>query len=116
MLDSKKVDAILCLEEDAAINTLKLVKSRGYRVPEDISIIGFTNGILPRYVSPSITTISQHSTYLGEIATKMLIDRIEQTDTITTYTTKVIKTNLIEREKAPRVLLKSSNFYIHHVF
>ncbi len=98
VLGSKKVDAILCLEEDSAIDTLKLVKSKGYRVPEDISIIGFTNGILPRYVTPAITTISQHSTYLGEIATKMLIDKIENKSVEASYTTKVIKTNLIERQ------------------
>ncbi|MBQ4820741.1 LacI family DNA-binding transcriptional regulator [Aquimarina sp. MMG016] len=104
LLDSKKVDAILCLEEDAAVSTLKLVKSKGYKVPEDISIIGFTNGVLPRYVTPSITTISQHSIYLGEIATRILIDRIELMDTKPTYTTKVIKTNLIERESTKRLL------------
>lgn len=103
LLDSKKVDAILCLEEESAVSTLKLVKSKGYHVPDDISIIGFTNGILPRHVSPSITTISQHSIYLGEIAAKMLIDKIEQTDAKTTSITKVIKTNLIERESTKRI-------------
>ncbi|GAA4271208.1 LacI family DNA-binding transcriptional regulator [Aquimarina gracilis] len=98
VLGSRKVDAILCLEEDSAISTLKLVISKGYKVPEDISIIGFTNGVLPRYVTPTITTISQHSTYLGEVATKILIDKIENGNIEPSYTTKIIKTNLIERE------------------
>ncbi|WP_299435528.1 LacI family DNA-binding transcriptional regulator [uncultured Aquimarina sp.] len=98
LLDSKNVDAILCLEEDSAISTLKMVISKGYKVPNDISIIGFTNGILPRHVTPPITTISQHSTYLGEAATKILIDKIENENIGTSYTTKVIKTNLIERD------------------
>ncbi|WP_378179899.1 LacI family DNA-binding transcriptional regulator [Aquimarina sp. SS2-1] len=97
MLDSKKVDAILCLEEDSAVSTLKMVVSKGYSVPEDISIIGFTNGVLPRHVTPSITTVSQHSIYLGEAAAKILIDKIENEKIETSYTTKVIKTNLIER-------------------
>ncbi|WP_298315151.1 LacI family DNA-binding transcriptional regulator [uncultured Aquimarina sp.] len=103
LLDSKKVDAILCLEEDSAISTLKMVLSKGYKVPEDISIIGFTNGVLPRHVTPSITTISQHSIYLGEAATKILIDKIENENIETSYTTKVIKTNLIERESTKRL-------------
>ncbi|MBQ4818551.1 LacI family DNA-binding transcriptional regulator [Aquimarina sp. MMG016] len=98
LLGSRKVDAMLCLEEDSAISTLTMVKSQGYNVPEDISIIGFTNGVLPRYVTPAITTISQHGIYLGETATKMLIERIEQEESETSHTTKVIKTNLIERE------------------
>lgn len=103
VLESKNVDAILCLEEDAAVSTLKLLKSKGYKVPDDISIIGFTNGILPRHLNPSITTISQHSMYLGEIATKNLINRIENSETESNYITKVIKTNLIERESTKRL-------------
>lgn len=103
LIDSKKVDALLCLEEDSAISTLKIVLSKGYKVPEDISIIGFTNGVLPRHVSPPITTISQHSTYLGETAAKILIDKIENEDIETSFTTKVIKTNLIERETTKRL-------------
>ncbi|MBW1298909.1 LacI family DNA-binding transcriptional regulator [Aquimarina litoralis] len=98
LLDSRKVDAILCLEEDSAISTLKMVLYKGYKVPEDISIIGFTNGVLPRHVTPSITTVSQHSTYLGEAAAKILIDKIENEHIETSHTTKVIKTNLIERQ------------------
>lgn len=103
LLDSKKVDAILCLEEDSAISTLKMVLYKGYKVPEDISIIGFTNGVLPRHVTPSITTVSQHSTYLGEAAAKILIDKIENENIETSHTTKVIKTNLIERESTRRM-------------
>lgn len=98
LLGSKKVDAILCLEEDSAISSLKMVLSKGFKVPEDISIIGFTNGILPRHVTPTITTISQHSSYLGEVASQILIDKIENTTKDSSYATKVIKTNLIERE------------------
>jgi len=98
VLDSKKVDALLCLEEDSAVSTLRMVLSKGYKVPEDISIIGFTNGVLPRHVTPAITTISQHGVYLGETATKMLIERLENENSETSHTTKVIKTNLIERE------------------
>ncbi|SEK83012.1 transcriptional regulator, LacI family [Aquimarina amphilecti] len=103
LLDSKKVDAILCLEEDSAISTLKMVLYKGYKVPEDISIIGFTNGVLPRHVTPAITTVSQHSTYLGEAAAKILIDKIENENIETSYTTKVIKTNLIERDSTKRL-------------
>jgi len=101
-LDAKKVDAILCLEEDSAISTLKMVLYKGYKVPEDISIIGFTNGVLPRHVTPAITTVSQHSTYLGEASAKILIDKIENENIETSYTTKVIKTNLIERDSTKR--------------
>ncbi len=108
LLAARKIDAILCLEEDSAISTLKMVISKGYKVPDDISIIGFTNGVLPRHVTPTITTISQHSTYLGEVAAKTLIDKIENRGTETSYTTKIIKTNLIERQSTKTL---STHYY-----
>lgn len=98
ILADKSIDGLLCLEESSAIKSLKIVKSMGYKIPEEMSIICFTNGDLPKHVSPAITTISQHGKYIGEIATKMLIERLESNNENESYTTKVIKTSLLERE------------------
>ncbi|WP_035085110.1 LacI family DNA-binding transcriptional regulator [Aquimarina latercula] len=102
-LGSRKIDAVLCLEEDSAVSTLRIVQSKGYKIPDDISIIGFTNGVLPRHVTPAITTISQHGIYLGETATRMLIDKLENENSETSHITKVIKTNLIERDSTRNI-------------
>jgi LacI family transcriptional regulator len=69
-----------------------------YRIPEEMSMICFTNGELPKYVSPSITTISQHGKSIGEISARLLIERIEGDKEEARYETKTIKTSLIERE------------------
>ncbi len=99
LLSNHDVDAILGLEEYAAVNAMLIAKSLGYRIPDDISIIGFTNGVLPKYVTPTITSVSQHGKFIGEKATQLLIDRIEGTrESLPKYTTKVIKTNIIERD------------------
>jgi len=99
LLNNHNIDAILGLEEYAAVNAMMIAKSMKYSIPDDISIIGFTNGVLPKYVSPTITSVSQHGKYIGEKATQLLIDRIEGINNPKTeYTTKVIKTNIIERE------------------
>ncbi len=73
---------------------------KGYRVPEDISIIGFADGILAsRRLSPSLTTVSQHGIEIGEVAAKKLIERLEESEDETSdYETIVIKTKLKERE------------------
>lgn len=98
VLADKSIDGLLCLEESSAIKSLALVKSMGYKIPEDISIICFTNGDLPKHVTPAITTISQHGKHIGEVATEMLIKRLESNDENKIYTTKVIKTSLLERD------------------
>lgn len=99
LLKELKVDAILGLEEFTAVNSTLIAKSLGYRIPEDVSIIGFTNGLLPKYVSPTISSVSQHGKYIGETATQMLINRIEEVEeTPPDFTTKVVKTSLVLRE------------------
>jgi len=97
LLKDQKIDAILSLDENSAIKAQKTILKEGYEIPSQISIIGFTNGKLPRFVTPSISTISQHGRHVGEVAAQMLIDRLNSEDE-SEYSTKIIKTNLIERE------------------
>ncbi len=97
ILSDKSIDGLLCLEESSAIQSLQLIKSMNYKIPDEMSIICFTNGKLPQHVTPTITTISQHGKHIGEVATKMLVDRLESKSELE-FTTKIIKTSLMERE------------------
>ncbi len=98
LLDNKKVDGILGLDEITAVKVLQIVRAKGYNVPKDISVIGFTNGQLSQYVTPSLTMVSQHGKYIGESAAKLLIQRIENPGLNQPFETKIVKTSLIVRE------------------
>ena len=65
------------VNEIFAVTAIKLATKMGKKIPEDLSIIGFTDGIISKYSSPSITTISQNGVKMGEKAAKMLIERLE---------------------------------------
>lgn len=104
VLADKKIDGLLCLEESSAIKCLILVKAMNYKIPDEMSIISFTNGELPKYVSPSITTISQHGLHIGETSARMLIERLEGDSENMPTREKVIKTSLVERESTRPVL------------
>ncbi|QOG02579.1 LacI family DNA-binding transcriptional regulator [Flavobacterium sp. MDT1-60] len=95
-----KIDAIFALDENDSVAALRVSLKKGYKVPEDISIIGFADGILAsRRLSPSLTTVSQHGIEIGEVAAKKLIERLEESEDETSdYETIVIKTKLKERE------------------
>ncbi|TDO78003.1 LacI family transcriptional regulator [Flavobacterium chryseum] len=95
-----KIDAIFALDENDSVAALRVSLKKGFKVPEDISIIGFADGILAsRRLSPSLTTISQHGIEIGEVAAKQLIKRLEESEEETSdYETIVIKTKLKERE------------------
>tara|TARA_R110002126_G_scaffold50755_1_gene139610 strand:+ start:148 stop:1173 length:1026 start_codon:yes stop_codon:yes gene_type:complete len=93
------IDAIFALEESDSVAALKYGIKNGYKIPEELSIIGFADGILAsRRLTPSLTTISQHGVEIGEVAAKLLIDRLESKETNIPYETVVIKTILKERE------------------
>ena len=100
-----KVDAIFALDENDSVAALRVSLKKGYKVPEDISIIGFADGILAsRRLSPSLTTVSQHGIEIGEVAAKRLISRLEEKEDETTdYETIVIKTKLKERESTRKI-------------
>lgn len=97
LLNYKKIEGIMALDEKTAVKVLDIVRSRGYHVPNDISIIGFTNGELSKYVTPSLTMVSQHGKYIGETVVKILIDRIESDNPTKLFETKTVKTSLIVR-------------------
>lgn len=71
------VDGIFAVNELFAVTAIKAAIKLGKRVPEDISVIGFTDGIISKYSSPAITTVSQNGIEMGQKAAKLLIDRLE---------------------------------------
>ncbi|ASV30587.1 LacI family DNA-binding transcriptional regulator [Maribacter cobaltidurans] len=95
--ESNTIDAVLCVNEIFAIKCMDVVQRQGKRVPEDISFIGFTNGILSKYSTPRLSTVAQHGERMGETAAKLLIDRIEN-DVDDNFRTEVISGTLIQRD------------------
>lgn len=104
ILADKSIDGLLCLDESSAVKSLQIVKNMGYKIPENMSIICFTNGELPKYVTPTITAVSQHGNHIGQTAASMLIERlINEDDNNNPFVKKVVKTSLIERESTKRI-------------
>ncbi|MEP5341244.1 MAG: LacI family DNA-binding transcriptional regulator [Algibacter sp.] len=104
VLADKTIDGLLCLEESSAVKSLQIVKKIGYKIPEDMSIVSFTNGELPKYVTPTITTVSQHGNHIGQTAANILMERLANEDDSKPFIKKVIKTSLIERESTKKIL------------
>ncbi|HET8524331.1 MAG TPA: LacI family DNA-binding transcriptional regulator [Thermomicrobiales bacterium] len=65
--------AFVCGDDMTALGAMRGVEEQGYRVPADVSIIGFDDVILARYVSPALTTVRQAGHRKGQLATQMLI-------------------------------------------
>lgn len=97
-LKEADIDAVLSVNEIFAIHSMGLVQKRGLKIPEDISFIGFTDGILSKYSNPGLTSVAQYGGRMGEAAAELLIEKIESETEEETYKTYVLKPKLIERD------------------
>jgi LacI family transcriptional regulator len=81
---------------------MKVARKLGLEVPELLQVISFTDGVLSKHSTPSLTTVSQHGQKIGEKAADLLINRLELDEAQELeeeiYETVIIETDLIERE------------------
>ncbi|MCF8713946.1 LacI family DNA-binding transcriptional regulator [Joostella atrarenae] len=98
LFDSEKFDAVFGVNELYAVVAMREAHNRGLKIPQEMSFIGFSDGILSKYSYPTLTTVIQHGFEMGAKAAKMLIDRLESDNDESSYRTEVIKTSILERE------------------
>jgi LacI family transcriptional regulator len=98
--NNKEIDGILAVNEIYALTAIKAARKLGRQIPNDIQVIGFTDGVLSRHATPSLTTVSQHGQAMGEKAAELLINKLEnENEQIEEqYKTIIIETELVERE------------------
>lgn len=70
--------AIFCMNDEMAIGAMKGLKSKGLKLPEDISITGFDDLEVSRYCDPPLTTVSQPAEKLGEKSAELLFQLIDE--------------------------------------
>ena len=104
-LENNEVDGIFAVNEHFAIYAVKALQENHKRIPEDVSVIGFTDGELSKRFIPSLTTVSQHGERMGEEAAKLLIENLESEVTEDEhYRTLIVETELILRNSTKKLL------------
>lgn len=80
LLDRTDPDAIVCANDLIAAGALHAVLSRGYRVPEDIALVGMDDTELARMSFPQLSSVSLGSAKRGRLAAEMLLARLDKPD------------------------------------
>jgi len=106
MLEENEVDGIFTIDEISGAITTQVLNKRGVNIPEEIQIVGFTNGILSRYSTPPLTSVNRFAHTSGEIAARRLIDKIEEKIPFEDNTNEIIKTKLVERNSTKKMFIK----------
>lgn len=92
------VDGLIGVNEFYTITAANYFKKKGSKIPDEVSIIAFSDGDLPKYSYPSLTAVRQHGREMGEAAAKLLLDKLEGITPEEEYQTIVIETELKVRE------------------
>ena len=100
LLEDKAIDAVFAVNELFAVTIIKTANKIGLNVPKDLAVIAFTDGMISKYSTPTIATVSQNGIKMGIKSAKMLIERLEseENEEDENYKTEIIETHLIERE------------------
>ena len=90
-------DAFFTVNDETAVGILYTVKRMGLRVPEDVSICGFTNDDRATSSDPMLTTVEQRGLQVGEEAADILIGHVEGTIPLSRVERRIVRTRLILR-------------------
>ncbi len=69
--------AIFASNDLSAFGAMDAAREQGFQIPNDISIIGFDDVPQASFVYPKLTTVRQPLEQMGQVAVKMLLERIE---------------------------------------
>lgn len=78
--ENKDVTAVVATADILAIGAMKGFYEQGVSVPNDISIVGFDDLEISKYLTPGLTTVRQEISQKGEKAVELLLDNIQDAD------------------------------------
>lgn len=98
--DHNDVDGIFINTDMVAIGALTEFNRSGVKIPEDISIVGFSNWFMSSVISPTLTTINQPGYEMGKNAFKLLYNEIKdrKKNKPINYKNLILDTELVIRE------------------
>lgn len=73
-----KVTAVFAMADVMAIGAISAIYDYGFRVPEDISVVGFDGIQISGFYCPKITTVEQNVEQLAKRSFEMIVECIEQ--------------------------------------
>lgn len=87
-------DAFFAINDDTAAGILHACKQLGVKVPEEVSICGFSDDKIARSTDPELTTVEQRGEEVGRSAFEILLEKIEGKEG---GKNRIVKTNLLIR-------------------
>ncbi|MAW96432.1 MULTISPECIES: LacI family DNA-binding transcriptional regulator [unclassified Leeuwenhoekiella] len=104
-LEENELDGIVTTDESSAIYAMNALRLNKRAVPEDVGVIGFTDGALARNYFPALTTVKQQAEIIGKRTIQLAIESIESKTKLEPVQ-EVIETELVIRNSTSPVQQK----------
>lgn len=88
--------AFFASSDALAIGAMRAIQAHGLKIPEDISMIGFNDVSVAKYVSPALSTVRVYTDWMGELAVTTILELMQETAPVPRKIT--VGTELILRE------------------
>jgi LacI family transcriptional regulator len=95
---NKKLDGIIAADNVSGVMAINIASYLGYKIPKDISVIGFADETISKLSMPQLTTINQNAEEIGKSAMRLLDKRLKNEEEFPEPLIKVIKTNITYRD------------------
>jgi anti-anti-sigma factor len=96
--DGWRFDAAFCANDWLAFGTMQAVQEAGWRIPEDVAVIGFDDTAEAQFATPPLSSVRQNPAELGRVAMELLLEQIERGIAPPLLTT--VPTSLIVRQSS----------------
>lgn len=73
----KRPDGIFSASDFSALGAIIALKEKNIRIPEDVAVVGFANEPYADIISPSLTSVDQHSREVGQAAAKLFFEELK---------------------------------------
>lgn len=95
-----EIDAIFATTDLLAFGAMKAIRQMGKSVPDDIAVFGFSNWFMTQHTEPSLSTVQQPSTIMGEKAVEIILQEIadDEKKVSVKHQTIMLPTELILRD------------------
>jgi LacI family transcriptional regulator len=96
---NSSIDGIISADSTSGVVAINTALSLGFKVPKEISVIGYSSKAMSNLSVPRLTTIRQHAKEIGANAAQLLIKRLKNKSVeAEDFSTRIIKTSLVKSD------------------
>lgn len=95
-------DGVFVANDHCAVGCMLALKQNGFKIPDDIAVVGFNNDPVSLVIEPNLSTVDYPGDEMGEVAARHLVQRLNGTMASQNTSTIVLRSEFIERASSQK--------------